>query len=97
MSDQPKLGDRSTAIELISNTLLRLGFITAPSDIFDEKLTQGIKAFQQERGLTATGVINEITSRSLEEARFKLGDRVLSFNSSSVMRGDDVSNYCNCI
>ena len=92
MSDQPKLGDRSTAIELISNTLLRLGFITAPSDIFDEKLTQGIKAFQQERGLTATGVINEITSRSLEEARFKLGDRVLSFNSSSVMRGDDVSN-----
>jgi N-acetylmuramoyl-L-alanine amidase len=92
MSDQPKLGDRSTAIELISNTLLRLGFVAAPSDIFDEKLTQGIKAFQQERGLTATGVINEITSRSLEEARFKLGDRVLSFNSSSVMRGDDVSN-----
>ena len=92
MSDQPKLGDRSTAIELISNTLLRLGFITAPSDIFDEKLTQGIKAFQQERGLTATGVINEITARSLEEARFKLGDRVLSFNSSSLMRGDDVSN-----
>ena len=92
MSDQPKLGDRSTAIELISNTLLRLGFLTTPSDIFDEKLTQGIKAFQQERGLTATGVINEITARSLEEARFKLGDRVLSFNSSSLTRGDDVSN-----
>ena len=65
MSDLPKLGDRSTAIELISNTLLRLGFITAPSDNFDEKLTQGIKAFQQERGLTATGVIKEITARSL--------------------------------
>ena len=92
MSDQPKLGDRSTAIELISNTLLRLGFITTPSDIFDEKLTQGIKAFQQERGLTATGVINEITARSLEEARFKLGDRVLSLNSASIMRGDDISN-----
>jgi N-acetylmuramoyl-L-alanine amidase len=92
MSDQPKLGDRSTAVELISNTLLRLGFITAPSDIFDKKLTQGIKAFQQERGLTATGVINEITARSLEEARFKLGDRVLSFNASAIMRGDDVSN-----
>ena len=92
MSDQPKLGDRSTAIELISNTLLRLGFITTPSDIFDEKLIQGIKAFQQERGLTATGVINEITARSLEEARFKLGDRVLSLNSASIMRGDDVSN-----
>ena len=92
MSDLPKLGDRSSAIELISNTLLRLGFIATPSDIFDDNLTQGIKAFQQERGLTATGVINEITARSLEEARFKLGDRVLSFNSASIMRGDDVSN-----
>jgi len=92
MSDLPKLGDRSSAIELISNTLLRLCFITAPSDIFDDNLTQGIKAFQQERGLTATGVINEITARSLEEARFKLGDRVLVFNAASLMRGDDVSN-----
>ena len=92
MSDLPKLGDRSSAIELISNTLLRLGFITTPSDIFDDNLTQGIKAFQQERGLTATGVINEITARSLEEARFKLGDRVLVFNAAALMRGDDVSN-----
>jgi len=92
MSDLPKLGDRSSAIELISNTLLRLGFIATPSDIFDDNLTQGIKAFQQERGLTATGVINEITARSLEEARFKLGDRVLVFNAAALMRGDDVSN-----
>ena len=92
MSDLPKLGDRSSAIELISNTLLRLGFIATPSDIFDDNLTQGIKAFQQECGLTATGVINEITARSLEEARFKLGDRVLVFNAAALMRGDDVSN-----
>ena len=92
MSDLPKLGDRSSAIELISNTLLRLGFIATPSDIFDDNLTQGINAFQQERGLTATGVINEITARSLEEARFKLGDRVLVFNAAALMRGDDVSN-----
>jgi N-acetylmuramoyl-L-alanine amidase len=92
MSDQPKLGDRSDAVELISNTLTRLGFLKNPSDIFDENLTQGIKAFQQERGLTATGVINEITARALEEARFKLGDRVLSFNPAALMRGDDVSN-----
>ena len=92
MSDQPKLGDRSDAIGLFANTLNRLGFLTEPSDVFDEKLTQGIKAFQQARGLTATGVINEITARVLEEARFKLGDRILSFNQAIVMRGDDVSN-----
>jgi len=92
MNDLPKLGDRSGAIELISNTLLRLGFISSPSDIFDEKLTQGVKAFQQDRGLTVNGLINEITARSLEEARFKLGDRVLVFNTTALMRGDDVAN-----
>jgi len=92
MSDQLNPGDRSDAIALIANTLIRLGFLNNPSDLSDEKLTQGVKAFQQERGLTATGVINDITKRALEEARFKLGDRVLSFNSSALMRGDDVSN-----
>ena len=92
MNDLPKLGDRSGAIELISNTLLRLGFISSPSDIFDEKLTQGVKAFQQDRGLTVNGLINEITARSLEEARFRLGDRVLVFNTTALMRGDDVAN-----
>jgi N-acetylmuramoyl-L-alanine amidase len=92
MSDQLNPGDRSDAIALISNTLTRLGFLTTPSDLYDENLTQGIKAFQQERGLTSTGVINEITKRALEEARFKLGDRVLSFNPAALIRGDDVSN-----
>ena len=90
MSDQLNPGDRSDAIALIANTLIRLGFLTNPSDLYDEKLTQGIKAFQQERGLTATGIINDITKRALEEARFKLGDRVLSFSPTSIMRGDDV-------
>jgi len=92
MSDQLNPGDRSDAIALIANTLTRLGFLTTPSDLYDENLTQGIKAFQQERGLTSTGIINEITKRSLEEARFKLGDRVLSFNPGELIRGDDVSN-----
>ena len=92
MSDQLNPGDRSDAIALIANTLTRLGFLTTPSDLYDENLTQGIKAFQQERGLTSTGVINEITKRALEEARFKLGDRVLSFNPVALIRGDDVSN-----
>ena len=87
MSDQLNPGDRSDAIALIANTLIRLGFLNNPSDLYDEKLTQGVKAFQQERGLTATGIINDITKRALEEARYKLGDRVLSFNSNSLMRG----------
>lgn len=92
MSDQLKIGDHSDAIEVIANTLTRLGFHSRPTDLFDEQLAQGIKAFQQERGLTVTGVINEITQRALDEARWRLGDRVLVLQVHSLMRGDDVSN-----
>ena len=92
MSDQIKIGDRSDAVAVIANTLTRLGIHSNPTDLFDEGLAQGIKAFQQERGLTATGLINEITQRCLDEARWKLGDRILALQSDSLMRGDDVSN-----
>ena len=92
MSDQLKIGDRSDAVAVIANTLTRLGIHSNPTDLFDERLAQGIKAFQQERGLTATGLINEITQRCLDEARWKLGDRVLALQPGSLMRGDDVSN-----
>ncbi len=92
MSDQLKIGDRSDAVAVIANTLTRLGIHSNPTDLFDERLAQGIKAFQQERGLTATGLINEITQRCLDEARWKLGDRILALQANSLMRGDDVSN-----
>ena len=92
MSDQLKIGDRSDAVAVIANTLTRLGIHSNPTDLFDDRLAQGIKAFQQERGLTATGLINEITQRCLDEARWKLGDRILALQANSLMRGDDVSN-----
>ncbi len=91
MSDQLKVGDRSDAIGIIANTLNRLGFLDKPSDLFDQSLEEAIKAFQQERGLTATGLVNEITQRALDEARWRLGDRILSLGTQSLMRGDDVS------
>jgi N-acetylmuramoyl-L-alanine amidase len=68
-----------------------LGFLDKPSDLFDQSLEEAIKAFQQERGLTATGLVNEITQRALDEARWRLGDRILSLGTQSLMRGDDVS------
>ena len=91
MSDQLKVGDRSDAIGIISNTLNRLGFLDKTSDLFDQSLEEAIKAFQQERGLTATGLVNEITQRALDEARWRLGDRILLLGTQSLMRGDDVS------
>jgi len=91
MSDQLQIGDRSDAVGVIANTLNRLGFLNTPSDVFDQKLEEAIKAFQQERGLTASGLINEITQRALDEARWRLGDRILLLGTQSLMRGDDVA------
>jgi len=50
-----------------------------------------IRSFQQQRGLNITGVIDGVTARALEEARWKLGDRSLYLQVSPLMRGDDVA------
>ena len=50
-----------------------------------------IRSFQQSRGLNVTGVIDAVTSRALEEARWKLGDRSLNLQDPPLMRGDDVA------
>jgi len=50
-----------------------------------------IRSFQQSRGLTVTGLIDEVTERALEEARWKLGDRSLNLQEPPLMRGDDVA------
>lgn len=50
-----------------------------------------VRSFQQQRGLNITGVIDEVTARALEEARWKLGDRSLYLQETPLMRGDDVA------
>lgn len=50
-----------------------------------------IRSFQQARGLDVTGLVDEITARALEEARWKLGDRSLYLQQPPYMRGDDVA------
>ncbi|CAB4676672.1 unannotated protein [freshwater metagenome] len=56
------------------------------------ELTQAqIRSFQQARGLSVTGEIDDVTARALEEARWKLGDRSLNLQTPPLMRGDDVA------
>ena len=50
-----------------------------------------IRSFQQSRGLTVTGLLDDVTARALEESRWKLGDRSLYLQPSPMMRGDDVA------
>ena len=51
-----------------------------------------IRSFQQERGLSVTGILDVATERALEDARWKLGDRSLYLQSSALMHGDDVAS-----
>ncbi len=50
-----------------------------------------IRSFQQGRGLNVTGFLDEVTARSLEESRWKLGDRSLYLKDSLVLHGDDIA------
>ena len=71
--------------------LHRLGRIEdGRGDAFDEVLDTAVRQFQQERGIGIDGIVGPQTFRRLEEARWRLGDRVLSFLPGHMMVGDDV-------
>ena len=55
----------------------------------DDVYTLAIRQFQQERGLDAHGIVDADTFQELVGARYRLGDRPLSYL-SQMMRGDDV-------
>jgi N-acetylmuramoyl-L-alanine amidase len=84
-------GDHGDVVASVTVTLVRLGFLVAPTSVFDASVESAVKAFQQERGLIVTGVVNQITFSALDEARWKLGDRVLRHQSGTLMRGDDAA------
>ena len=91
------LGDRGRAVSEIRARLAMLGLTEdgdggrhADPETFDERLDQAVRAFQQQRGLAADGIVGPSTYRVLEEARWRLGDRVLTHVAGNVLAGDDV-------
>jgi N-acetylmuramoyl-L-alanine amidase len=64
---------------------------TGADAVFDEELERRVRAFQQERGLLADGVVGRQTAIVLDAARWRLGDRILLFTPGHPMRGDDVA------
>ncbi len=91
MTSELRKGDSGDAVIQLSTTLSRLGFLKSALSEFDQNVESAVKAFQQERGLIVSGILDSTTSRSLEEAKWKLGDRTLSFNVLAPIRGDDVA------
>ncbi len=89
-----RLGDHGAAVAEVRSRLGQLGLLDTAGDrdegAFDGDLDRAVRAFQQERGITVDGIVGPSTFRRLEEARWQLGDRVLSFVPGHLMSGDDV-------
>lgn len=59
--------------------------------VFDDACDRAVRHFQQQRGLNVDGIVGRETWDALEEARWRLGDRVLSHQVTRMLRGDDVA------
>lgn len=92
---QLRRGDVGPAVAEVAATLRTLGLLACPARSgpaaeYDTELEHAVRAFQQRRGLITDGVVGPGTYRALHDARWTLGDRMLTFLVSSPVTGDDV-------
>jgi N-acetylmuramoyl-L-alanine amidase len=90
-------GVRGPAVAEIRDKLAVIGLLSTPTGPldeaeFDEACDRAVRHFQQQRGITVDGVVGPQTYRLLDEARWRLGDRVLSYAVSHPIVGDDVAS-----
>ncbi len=95
-----RLGDSGPAVAQITGLLERIGLLDdgAAGDLsqlgeapeFDGRVELAVRTFQQQRGLTVDGAVGPLTFRRLDEARWRLGDRILTHLPGRLMAGDDV-------
>jgi len=98
-ADRPlRAGDSGPVVSKLRALLVRAAALDpdlplpAPDpNLFDLTLDRAVRAFQQDRGLVADGIVGRQTALQLDGARWRLGDRVLLLTESHWMRGDDVS------
>lgn len=85
-------GDTGRAVADIIHALrtLRLIAIDGTGDRFTGDVEQAVRAFQQNRGLVADGVVDAATYRALKSAMLHLGSRPLALWASTPQYGDDV-------
>ncbi|MEN8233413.1 MAG: peptidoglycan-binding protein [Actinomycetota bacterium] len=83
-------GDRGEPVRDIQRRLTRLGFSVVDDGAYGEDTVEAVIHFQQSRGLPSDGIVGPETWRTLVDAGFLLGDRML-YRRSPMMRGDDVS------
>jgi N-acetylmuramoyl-L-alanine amidase len=93
-------GDAGPAVAEIRARLSMLGLLAhdgvqAPADayvhaLFDDQVDAAVRGFQQQRGANVDGIVGPQTWRLLDDARWRLGDRVLWYAPSHLLTGDDV-------
>ncbi len=90
-----RLGSTGAAVAEVRARLAHLGLLNnsvyETVNVYDNDVDQAVRIFQQERGITVDGIVGPETFRRLDEARWQLGDRVLSFTAGHLMIGDDVT------
>jgi N-acetylmuramoyl-L-alanine amidase len=86
------MGDEGAAVRDIQERLDALGYPSEPDrrSVFSDGTRQAVRGFQKARGLDVDGIVGPDTWRSLYEAGYRLGDRML-FLRRPMMRGEDVS------
>ncbi|MGA8210123.1 MAG: peptidoglycan-binding protein [Nocardioidaceae bacterium] len=89
-----RIGDEGRAVAEIRSRLELLGIVEpvpeGDRERFDAGLDRAVRDFQQQRGLSVDGRVGSGTYRMLEEARWRLGDRLLTLVAGSWLAGDDV-------
>lgn len=84
-----RAGERGSAVKDVQQRLNRVLGPLAVDGVFGSQTLRAVRDFQRERGLPADGIVGPETWRSLVEAGWELGDRLL-WHSRRMMRGDDV-------
>ncbi len=66
------------------------GFRAGDPVVFDGALELAVRTFQQARGLNSDGIVGPNTTRALDAARWRIGDRILRHVPGHLQFGDDV-------
>jgi N-acetylmuramoyl-L-alanine amidase len=87
-----RLGDEGVAVRDIQERLDALGFASDPDhrSLFGDGTVKAVREFQKARGLGVDGIVGPDTWRTLYEAGYRLGDRLL-FLRRPMLRGEDVA------
>ena len=89
-----RLGDTGPGVAELRSKLTLLGLLSSGhrTDLFDQETDAAVRYFQQQRGLTADGIVGLETYRHLHEAGWRLGDRPLGLTADGPQIGDDVAH-----